>query len=319
MMTTPRIYPYLQLDVFTNRALEGNPLAVFPDGIGISDREMQRIAREMNLSETVFVLPPVAPKALRKLRIFTPARELPFAGHPVVGTWNALATLGVVPPPAENEGSTRVYQELGIGVLPVDVEFKNGAPANVVMTQGPFELGPVITDQDKRAEIAAALGLDAADLHASLPIRTMSTGVPYVAVPLRDFAALERARVINDPLGAMTKSLGALGCYLFSTETKDGSDSGAHARMFVADEGIGEDPATGSAGGPLGGYLVYHDALEVAANDGVFRFVVEQGDFIDRPSRLRLEVRGAPHASIDEVRVGGPSVIVARAELILPG
>ena len=114
-------YRFVQLDVFTDQALTGNALAVFPEAEGIPAEQMQPIAREMNLSETVFVLPPEDQSALRRLRIFTPASELPFAGHPVVGTWNVLADEGVVPLPEGGNGSTRVFQELGVGVLPVDI------------------------------------------------------------------------------------------------------------------------------------------------------------------------------------------------------
>src|SRR5258707_6431873 len=160
-----RQYRFLQLDVFTDKPFAGNPLAVFPEAEGLSDKEMMQIAREMNLSETVFVLKlkresatadePIetqldvsnkngaqssSASVLRRLRIFTPTREIPFAGHPVVGTWNALAREGVVPLPEGGNGWTRIHQEVGIGVLPVDIEFKDGEPVQVVMTQGKFEI-----------------------------------------------------------------------------------------------------------------------------------------------------------------------------------
>src|SRR4030095_10033511 len=135
-----RKYQLIQLDVFTDRPLEGNPLAVFPEAEGISDEEQLKIASEMTLSETVFVLPPRDDKSLRRLRIYTPTREIPFAGHPVVGTWNALAREGVVPAPEGGSGWTQIKHELGIGVLPVDLEFKDGEVVQVVMTQGRFEI-----------------------------------------------------------------------------------------------------------------------------------------------------------------------------------
>lgn len=310
-----RSYQFLQLDVFTDRAFAGNPLAVFPDGRNLSDQEMQQIAREMNLSETVFVLPSEKPDALRRLRIFTPLQELPFAGHPVVGTWFALASLGVVGPPPDGNGSVLIQHELGVGVLPVEIEFKESQPVRVTMTQGRFELGAVIADQSWIKAIADGFGLTPADLHASLPVQTMSTGVPFLAVPLRSMEALSRARIKNPNLSEIIKKTNALSCYLFTLETKDGGSSQAHARMFAPDEGISEDPATGSAGGALGGYLVYHNALSIEPRDGVYRFIIEQGDFAHRPSRLSLEIKGLPQASIDEVRVGGPSVIVVRGEL----
>ncbi|MCA1557535.1 MAG: PhzF family phenazine biosynthesis isomerase, partial [Acidobacteria bacterium] len=121
-------YRFVQLDVFTEESFSGNPLAVFPESEGIEEALMQKIAREMNLSETVFVLPATDEEALRRLRIFTPAREIPMAGHPVVGTWNLLAREGVVPQPEGGNGTVRINQEIGIGVLPVDVEFRGGEP-----------------------------------------------------------------------------------------------------------------------------------------------------------------------------------------------
>src|SRR5256885_6534097 len=164
-------YRFVQLDVVTDRAFCGNPLAVFPEAEGISDEEQLKIAREMNLSETVFVLPAQSAavqeldqKVLRRLRIYTPTREIPFAGHPIVGTWNALAREGVVPVPEGRSGWTRIFHEVGVGVLPVDIEFKDGQPVQVVMTQGKFEILGEIDDSHEQAEIAKALGLAREDL-----------------------------------------------------------------------------------------------------------------------------------------------------------
>jgi trans-2,3-dihydro-3-hydroxyanthranilate isomerase len=154
-------YRFIQLDVFTDQPFTGNPLAVFPEAEGLTDERMQQIAREMNLSETVFVFPPTDETALRRLRIFTPTSELPFAGHPVVGTWNCLAREGVVPLPENGSGWTEIKQEVGIGVLPVAIEFKEGEPVRTVMTQGKFEIRGEIDDGQEQAEIARALGLGA--------------------------------------------------------------------------------------------------------------------------------------------------------------
>src|ERR1700720_1264932 len=178
-------YRFVQLDVFTDRAFCGNPLAVFPEAEGISDDEQLKIAREMNLSETVFVLPPRDENTLRRLRIYTPTREIPFAGHPVVGTWNALARERVVPVPEGGTGWTKIFHEVGVGVLPVDIEFKDGQPVQVVMTQGKFEILSEIDDSQEQAEIARALGLAREDLDESLPIQIISTGLTSLAVPIR--------------------------------------------------------------------------------------------------------------------------------------
>jgi trans-2,3-dihydro-3-hydroxyanthranilate isomerase len=354
---------FVQLDVFTREAFAGNPLAVFPEAEGLTDEEMMKIAREMNLSETVFVLKPdsnqqtanskqqaeseapsagagqqsatvsgstdphleeggkealqaepAGPIVLRRLRIFTPAREIPFAGHPVVGSWNALAREGIVPLPEGGNGWRRIYHELGIGVLPVDIEFEDGVPVQVVMTQGKFEIIGDVDDWHEQAELARALGLAREDLDESLPIQVISTGLPFLAVPVRSLSDLRRCRVNAALLAETYERVGATGCYPFARETIEIGSARAHARLFAPADNISEDPATGSAAGALGAYLVHHGVANVEASDGRFRFVIEQGDFMNRPSRINIEVKGKP-GSIDEVRVGGPSVVVARGEV----
>jgi trans-2,3-dihydro-3-hydroxyanthranilate isomerase len=308
-------YRFIQLDVFTDQPFTGNALAVFPEAEGLTDEQMQQIAREMNLSETVFVVPSEKEGVLRKLRIFTPTSELPFAGHPIAGTWNCLAREGIVPIPEGGSGVVQIKHEVGIGVLPVEIEFKDGEPSRVVMTQGKFEIKAEIDDGQDQADIARGLGLSREDLDETLPIQACSTGNTMLMVPIRSLADLGRCRP-NIPLLEEVyarydfASSGATGCYAFARETLEVGEARAHARFFVG-QNIGEDPATGSAAGPLGGYLVHHDATGVEPVDGVYKFVIEQGDFIKRPSRIGLEVKGAP-GKVDEVRVGGTSVVVAK-------
>lgn len=308
-------YRFIQLDVFTKKAFSGNPLAVFPVAEGIEDALMQKIAREMNLSETVFVLPSSDERALRRLRIFTPAREIPMAGHPVVGTWNLLAREGIVPKPENGNGWTRIHQEIGIGVLPVDLAFIDGEPERVVMTQGKFEVRGHVEGAHERAEIERALGLAPEDFDESLPIEVVSTGISFLVVPISSLMALSRCRVNSTLLSEIYKGFGATGCCVFTRETRDGGEARAHMRMFAPDDNIAEDPATGSCAGALASYLIYHDALDVKPDEGSFQFVIEQGDFIERPSRIHAEIRGA-RGRIEEVRIGGPSVIVAEGRLI---
>jgi trans-2,3-dihydro-3-hydroxyanthranilate isomerase len=310
-------YNFIQLDVFTAQAFCGNPLAVFPEAEGLTDKQMQQIAREMNLSETVFVLRSEKEDVLRRLRIFTPTSELPFAGHPIAGTWNCLAREGVVSLPENGSGWSHIKHEVGIGVLPVDIEFKDGEPVRVVMTQGKFEIRGEVDDGQEQADIARALGLAREDLDETLPIQAVSTGNTMLLVPVRSLADLGHCRV-NQPLldEIFERSeffRGGTGCYAFTRETIEIGEARAHARFFVG-MNIGEDPATGSAAGPLGGYLVYHDATRVDPVDGIYRFIIEQGDFMNRPSRIGLEVKGAP-GKVEEVRVGGTSVVVARGTL----
>jgi trans-2,3-dihydro-3-hydroxyanthranilate isomerase len=313
-------HAFTQLDVFTNQPFCGNPLAVFAEAAAISDEDQMKIAREMNLSETVFVLPPNpktakdGPDVLRRLRIYTPSREIPFAGHPVVGTWNMLAREGVVPLPEGGTGWTRIHHEVGIGILPVDIEFKDGAPVQVVMTQGKLQILDEIDDSAEQAELARALGRPREDLDETLPIQVITTGLNCLAVPMRSLADLRDCRVNSSSLGEIYTRRGAAGCLVFSRETLEVGESRAHARFFAPADNIAEDPATGSACGALGGYLIHHGALQLEPEDGKYRFVIEQGDFINRPSRIRLEVTGGP-GEVKQVRVGGPSVVVARGEV----
>jgi trans-2,3-dihydro-3-hydroxyanthranilate isomerase len=302
-----RNYQFFQLDVFTENKFEGNPLAVFPEAEGISDEQMQKIANEMNLSETVFVLP--SDKALKRLRIFTPRRELPLAGHPVVGTWNLLARIGVTPQ-TEN-GVVEIEQELNLGVLPVEIEFSNNEPFQVVMTQGKFEPSETVSDENEIEKLTDSLGLKIEDLNTSaeLPIRTVSTGIKSLAVPIKSLDAMSRIKVNSSALSDIYLAHGAIGCYVFTFETKEDT-SNIHARFFAPDDNIAEDPATGSAAGALSGYLVHHGAIETN------KFTIEQGDFMNRPSRIFADVTGEK-GNVERVKIGGSSVVVAKGEIYL--
>jgi trans-2,3-dihydro-3-hydroxyanthranilate isomerase len=308
-------YEFLQFDVFTDRAFCGNPLAVFPEAEGISDEVMGQIAREMNLSETVFVLKPDTDEVLRRLRIFTPVREIPFAGHPIVGTWTALAQEGVVPVPEGGNGWQRIYHEVRLGILPVDIEFKDGRPVQVVMTQGKFEILHELDDAHEQAEVARALGLAREDLDENLPIQVITTGLSCLAVPVRSLADLRDCRVDASLLAQIYTRHGGAGCHAFTLETLEVGASRAHARFFAPADNIPEDPATGSACGALGAYLVHHGVLTLEPQDGRYKFVIEQGDFIHRPSRLNLDVKGE-RGRVEEVKVGGQAVLVARGQVI---
>jgi len=308
-------YHFLQLDVFTDRPFCGNPLAVFPEADEIDSDVMMKIAREMNLSETVFVLKPGSDNVLRRLRIFTPTREIPFAGHPIVGTWTALAQEGVVPVPEGGNGWQRIFHEVGVGVLPVDVEFRDARPVQVVMTQGKFEILNEIDDAHEQSEVARALGLAREDLDESLPIQVITTGLSCLVVPIRSLADLRDVRVNVSLLADIYTRYGGTGCHAFTRETLEVGASRAHARFFAPADNIPEDPATGSACGALGGYLVHHGGLSLEPQDGRYKFVIEQGDFIQRPSRINLDVKGEA-GRVEEVKVGGQAVLVARGEVL---
>ncbi|GAC1625536.1 MAG: PhzF family phenazine biosynthesis protein [Candidatus Acidiferrum sp.] len=264
---------FYTLDVFTTKRYEGNPLAVFTDGDGLSDDEMLAIAREMNLSETVFVQKPAEDRALARLRIFTTREELKLAGHPVIGTWFLLAELGVVP---AQEGGVHVMQQTGAGVLPVEIRFKDGRPIRVTMTQMAAAFRPVKIPKKK---LAAALGITPKDLATDFEPEYVSTGVFNLMVPLRSQASLAK---IAMNIAELRKLLGknATMAYCFSLA---GADK-ACARGMLPWE-LYEDAATGSAAGSLGAYLVKHNKLTPGHTLSIL-----QGAEMGRPSHIEVEV-----------------------------
>jgi trans-2,3-dihydro-3-hydroxyanthranilate isomerase len=297
--------PFIHCDVFTTQPFGGNPLAVFPEAPSLETDEMQAIARELNLSETVFVRPPDDPgQALRRLRIFTPGTELPIAGHPVIGAWWVLAEMGLVVPPAGGSGQVTIKQQVGVGILPVSVEFQSGRPARVIMTQPPPSVGNSLALRD---DLAEALGLGSQDLPTDrLPIVVASAGVPILLVALRDNAALKRAQPRQPALNTLLEKAGSMCAYLATWESLER----IHARMFGGSQlGIVEDPATGSAAGPLVGALLHLGILP-----GSSRVQIDQGEDMGRPSRIEVEVDGQP-GDVKSVRIAGTAVTLIRAEL----
>ena len=304
-----RHYKFYQLDVFTTEPLGGNPLAVFVDAEGLTDSEMQRIAREMNLSETTFVLPPTDPQADVRVRIFTPGYEMPLAGHPVVGTHWLLAELGRYSLAAP---TTRVWGQLGVGTLPVDLSVQDGRVTRVTMTQAKPQFLATVDDV---GPLASALGLTRDDLSVgSLKPQVVSTGVPQLMVPVASLAAARRVSIDSAALLRQLKALDAQLAFLFTFETESPAAL-VHTRSFFINQGIGEDPATGSATGGLGAYLVQHAATPLS--QPTTRFATEQGLEMGRPSTLYVEVEGAP-GQVAVVRVGGTAVTVIEGELRLP-
>ena len=293
-------YSYLHYDVFTGEPLLGNQLAVFPDARGLSTAQMQAIAHEINFSETTFILPAERADTDIRMRIFTPAVEMPMAGHPTVGSTFALAYAGVIAP-----GRTRFVFGLNVGPTPVDLEWDGGRVRFVWMTQGTPTFGHRVTD---RAAVAAAIGLRVDDLVDDLPIQEVSCGVSYLFVALRDRATVDRAT--GDAL-AMLKlpdlSRSHPAVLLF---TQQGVE--CYSRMFAPALGVLEDPATGSAAGPLGCYLLQHGRV---MTDQARRMINLQGVKMGRASRIHMAITGAPGAMTD-VRVGGEAVLVAQGEFL---
>jgi len=296
---------FVWVDVFTRRPFGGNPLAVFPDARSISGRDMQLLAREMNLSETTFVLPPSKGSGADfRVRIFTPDSELPYAGHPTLGTFFVLADEGRIRLKAP---VTEVKMEVKAGVLPVEIHSRGREVTKVVTVQGRPEFGPVIRDV---STVAEALSLRESDIDTSrAPVQLVSTGLPWVMVPVTTRDAVERAAGNASAFARALKTFprGIVDMYVTCTYPVDKSST-THSRAFsLVAKNISEDPATGSASGCLGAYLVEHGL--VPRTEAV-RIVNEQGYEIGRPSKIAIEVRTDRAGGISSVRVGGPVVKV---------
>ncbi len=297
---------FYTLDVFTDRAFGGNPLAMFPDATKIPEEALQSIALEMNLSETVFVYPPRDPKHSRRVRIFTPVCELPFAGHPTVGCAFALAALGEIP----LDGETRIVLEEGVGPVSVLIRgaFKKPTFAQLTVAKLP-EVGP---PPPGRSHLAEMLSLDATDILGGMQApQAVSCGLPFLMVPLRDLDAVRRARVRMDQWDSSLKAYWAPDVMVFARDPE--REGVIRARVFVPGQGIIEDPATGSAAAALGGYL----AARETAQNASFSYVVEQGFEIKRPSIIELEIEKT-NGEVSAVRVGGSAVMMSEAMMEIP-
>jgi len=288
-------------DVFTDTPLTGNQLAVFTNPDGLSTDDMTRITREMNFSECTFIFPAEQPGTNIRLRIFCPDGEMPFAGHPVIGSTFALAPEGLLTP-----GQPRVVFGLGLGPTAVDLEWNGAELAFAWMTQQAPTYGPILAD---RGRMAAALGIRPDALLAGPPIQQVSCGLPFVFVPLTSRVAVDecsldgRAAQATFTDAAMTPR----GVVVFSTESAD-DDATAYTRMLGTDR---EDPATGSANGPLGCYLVRYGLVP---RERAGHIVSRQGVKMQRPSRLHIRIAGEPE-NITGVQVGGASVLIGEGRL----
>lgn len=307
-MPDRRSLKFYQADVFTALPFGGNPVAVFPEAQGLDDDQLQQIAREMNLSETVFVLPPTDSAAVVRLRIFTPTQEIPFAGHPVLGTFYVLAQLGLI---AVTDGVTRVMQECNIGLFPVEIHAREGQITRVVMTQPqPLFLGSVEEAEDL-FDLAKALGLSKNQIvDTKRPVMVVSTGLPVLIVPVRTLTAVRSIVPDAAAIVELCGRVGANGIMVVTTVTVE-DHATVHTRMFAPSIGILEDPATGSASGAMGAYLVHNGLVEVAP---MTELIVEQGYEIQRPSRILVQVESEDDA-IQTVKVGGQCVMVVEGTL----
>lgn len=283
--------------MFAEQPLTGNPLAVVADAESLAEDVMRLVAREFNQSETTFVLPARRDGATWRLRSFTATGdEVVGAGHNALGAWWWLATAGGVE--LDDDGGAVVAQEIGDHVLPVEVLGRDGTPDAIVMEQAPPEFLGTVGDP---GELAAALGLERPDLVGDAQV--VSTGAAHLMVPVRDRSVVERVSADAARLRAALADVGGQGCYVYCLDPV-GPDALAHARFFNPTVGIWEDPATGSAAGPLVSRLV----AEGVAPSGT-AVVVEQGHAMGRPSRIRVDVDG------DRVRIGGAGIVIAEGTL----
>jgi trans-2,3-dihydro-3-hydroxyanthranilate isomerase len=301
-----RSYRYLHYDVFTDHLFGGNQLAVFLDGRGLSTETMQAIAKEMNFSETTFVLPPEQPGTDVRMRIFTPAEELPAAGHPTVGSTFALARSGIIAPRRE-----RFVFGLGVGPVPVAMTWRGDELSFVWMTQSQPSFGAIVDD---KTAAAAALSLSpAAVAGTGHPVQVVSCGVPFLFVPITSRSAVDNAAVNTSALDSLLQdqAAGAHGVFLFSAEP--GADRATvYSRMFAPALGVVEDPATGIASGPLGCYLVRHNIVPLDKAGSILSL---QGVKMGRPSHVHIAIAVDGGQQITNVRVGGEAVLAGEGTL----
>jgi trans-2,3-dihydro-3-hydroxyanthranilate isomerase len=298
-------YTFYTADVFTDTLFGGNPLGILPDARGLTTEQMLAIAREFNYSESTFVFPPENPAHTRRVRIFTPGGEVPFAGHPTVGTAHVLAAIGEVP---LTGAETRIVLEENVGPVPVVIRARDGKPdfAQLSVAMLPQVSEPTVS----RERLASILSLDVDDmLDGAYEPQTVSCGLPFLLVPLKDRKAVGRSRLRLDQWEESLQGTPSEMVMVFAADPeRPGSDM--RARMYGPAVSVVEDPATGSACACLAGYLAAR-----TPRDGTLRWVVEQGFEMGRPSIIEIEA-DKQGGAITAVRVGGKTVLVSKGELL---
>jgi len=295
---------FVRVDVFAKKPFGGNPLAVFPEAEGLTPREMQLLAKEMNLSETTFVVPASKGSGADfRVRIFVPDKEIPYAGHPTLGTFYVLAREGRI---KLTGPLTTVKMESLAGVLPVEIHSAGGKITKVVTVQKKPEFGRIYRDAEAEL-LAEALTLDKSDVHPKAPPQLVSTGLPWVIMPLKNRKAVERASgnasLFAEASKMMPKDVADI--YVTCLDPVDRSSTTHSRGLCLVNRNIVEDPATGSASGCLGSYLVHWKLVPI---ERVTRITNEQGYEIGRPSKIDIKVGTSRKGDIESVRVGGPVV-----------
>ncbi len=295
-------YIVYQIDSFTKEAFQGNPAGVVLDADGLTEMQMQRIARELNNSETSFLFSPDGKECDGVIRYFTPKTEVPTCGHATIAAMYAKAV-------AENLGCSVYRMRTRIGILPFEI-IKTDTDYKVVMTQGIIEFGTVFESESK-ARITQALDLKEEDLYENCPIQIVSTGHSKVMIGIKNRARLNQLAPHFDKLADLSRFIGCNGYFVFTLDSNS-EDVLTYGRMFAPAIGINEDPVTGNANGPLGAYLVHHRLVDNSRSE--FNFKGKQGEAIHRTGTVEVKVQIANHQPV-EVKIAGEAVIVFKTEI----
>ena len=299
-----RKYNLYQIDSFTKEKFAGNPAGVITNADGLTDFEMQKIARELNNSETAFIFSSDNKEYDVHIRFFTPIAEVPICGHATIAAHYIRAI-------EKQLNSTRVYHKTGAGILPVDI-IKENEDYKIIMTQGKIEFGNIINGTS-REQLLAALNIENNDLMPDYKIQIVSTGHSKVMIGIKDIEMLHALQPNYDELSKLSKVIECNGYYVFTINQEE-NDILIHGRMFAPAIGINEDPVTGNANGPLGAYLVHHNLVK--HNNSLFRFNAKQGEAINRSGIIEVEVEIENQEPV-EVKISGSAVIVFQSEIIM--
>lgn len=299
-----RKYNLYQIDSFAKEKFSGNPAGVITNADGLTDYEMQKIARELNNSETAFIFSSNSSEYDVHIRFFTPTSEVPICGHATIAAHYARAV-------ENNLNTSRVYHKTGAGILPVDIVRENGN-YKITMTQGKIEFGNII-DGINKEKLLKALKIGNSDLLENYEIQIVSTGHSKVMVGIKSIETLNALQPNYDELSRLSSIIKCNGYYVFTVDSEN-SDILIHGRMFAPAIDINEDPVTGNANGPLGAYLVHHKLVK--HNGSLFKFKAKQGEAIKRPGIIEVEVNIENKEPV-EVKISGNAVIVFKSELLL--
>ncbi|SMC25965.1 phenazine biosynthesis protein PhzF family [Clostridium acidisoli DSM 12555] len=299
-----RKYDLYQVDSFTKEKFTGNPAGVITNADGLTDCEMQKIARELNNSETAFIFSSNSNEYDVHVRFFTPTNEVPICGHATIAAHYVRAI-------KNGFDTVRFYHKTGAGILPVDI-IKENEDYKIIMTQGKIEFGPSI-DGTNKEELLAALNIKDSDLLENYEIQIVSTGHSKVMVGIKSIEILNTLQPDYNALSKLSEVIECNGYYVFAVDSNE-KDILIHGRMFAPAIGINEDPVTGNANGPLGAYLVHHNLVK--HNNSVFKFKAKQGEAIRRPGIIEVEVKIEDKEPV-EVKVSGSAVIVFQSEITI--